>query len=158
MKKNAREYLFNNKLHCKSHEFGNNRKNFLKERLKNSVKLLDLAINSIEEWSQIKSSNCDAGNKDFFSHFLFETSYNNEHSQTDFHHTSNVDILFDGIEKAILNHAQTDSEWWQTNAKRLCFNYEGALRYFGILGCKANPHNNICLIENLLTDKKYAYV
>jgi hypothetical protein len=151
--KNVREYLFNNKLHCKSHEFGNNRKNFLKERLKNSVKLLDLAINSIEEWSQINSSNYDAEDKKFSSHFLFETSYNNEHSQTEFHHTDNVDILFDGIEKAILNHAQTNSEWWQVNAERLCLNHEGALRYFGILGCKANPHNNICLIKNLITDK-----
>ncbi|TYP70935.1 MULTISPECIES: hypothetical protein [Nitrosomonas] len=62
-------------------------------------------------------------------------------------------ILMDAVEAAILNHAQTHSEWWQSNRERLCFNHEGALLYFAILACTASPQANIDLIGRMLCDK-----
>ncbi|MEA1933429.1 MAG: hypothetical protein U9N60_03215 [Thermodesulfobacteriota bacterium] len=57
------------------------------------------------------------------------------------------------MEAAILNHAKTHSDWWQVNRERLCFNHEGALRYFAILACITKPEDNIDLIGRILRDK-----
>lgn len=151
--KDVIEYQFSSKLHCQSHEFGHKREGFLCERMVQSVALLDLAISSIEKWSQIKSLHCRITDSEYYDHFLKNTSYDRVHSQQDHHHEESDDILFNAIEKAIINHAQEQSEWWQTNSERLCFNYEGALRYFGVLACTANPRTNISLIGRLLSDR-----
>jgi len=51
------KYQFNKKLRCQSHEFGStSENNFFYERMKQSTALLDLAVESIEQWSRTKSS------------------------------------------------------------------------------------------------------
>ena len=121
--------------------------------MEQSTKLLCLALESIEKWSRIKSSRYGDPDEGHCSNFLSVTSYENAHSQDDHRHKDSQNILFDAIEAAILNHAKTHSDWWQVNRERLCFNHEGALRYFAILACTTNPEANIDLIGRLLRGK-----
>ncbi len=148
-------FHFDNKLHCQSHDFGNRRDNFLLHRMEQSTSLLDLALESIERWSRIMSSrygNTDIG---YCSEFLPKTSYENTHSQQDSRHKDSDNILLNAMEAAILHHAKTQSAWWENNRERMCFSHEGALRYFVILACTANPEANIDLIGLILCDKDF---
>lgn len=151
--KDVIEYRFNKKLHCQPHEFGKSGNEFLLQRMKKSTKLLDLALKSIERWSQIKSSQYGNNYKGHHNNFLSLTSYEYTHSKHDLHHKDSENILFDAIEGAILSHAKACSDWWQENRERLCFNDEGALRYFAILACTAKPKANIEMIGRMLSDK-----
>ena len=148
------KFRFDNKLHCQSHEFGGSNDYFLRQRMVQSTKLLDLALESIEQWSQIKLSRFGVNGAGYRSEFLSKTSYNDVHSQTDHRHIDNERILLDAVEAAIINHAKTHSDWWQSNRERLCFNHEGALRYFAILACTNYPHANIEVIGRMLCNKE----
>jgi ATPase family protein associated with various cellular activities (AAA) len=147
------KFRFDNKLHCQSHEFENSRDNFFLQRMEQSTTLLDLALESIEGWSRIKSSHYGNTDKGHRSNFLFATSYDDAHSQNDLRHKNSENILFDAMEAAIFNHARTNSDWWRANRERLGFNHEGALRYFAILACTSNPEANIDLIGRILRDE-----
>lgn len=151
--KDVMEYRFNKKLHCQSHEFGKSGNEFLLQRMKKSTELLDLALKSIERWSQIKSSHYGSNYKGHHSNFLSLTSYEYTHSEHDLHHKDSENILFDAVEGAILSHANACSDWWQANRERLYFNHEGVLRYFAILACTANPEANIEMIGHMLSNK-----
>ena len=73
-------YRFSNKLHCHPHEFGNGDNSFFRLRMEQSTALLDLAILSVEQWSNLRISTKGrwmAGSMGF----LRETSYNDAHSQ-----------------------------------------------------------------------------
>ncbi|MGV8892290.1 MAG: AAA family ATPase [Burkholderiaceae bacterium] len=148
----ALEYQFGEKLHCQAHEFGANNDDFLLRRMEQSSALLDLAIQSIEQWSHLRilvKGSWMAGS----SGFLGNASYNDAHIQNDIQHKESERILLDAMEYAILNHARTRSDWWQNNCERLCFSHEGALRYFAILACTTAPENNIDLIRRMLVNK-----
>ncbi|MDD4963088.1 MAG: ATP-binding protein [Gallionella sp.] len=149
------EGRFGEKIRCESHEFSNSNDNFIRQRMMQSVPLLDLAVATIEEWSRIKSSRYGDIQKHYYSEFLHETSYNDTLTQTAYRHIGNERILLDAMEAAILHHAKTHSDWWQSNRERLCFNPEGALRYFAILACTAVPQANIALIGRMLCIKKF---
>lgn len=149
------EFHFGNKLHCQAHEFGGSNDHFIRQRMTQSIPLLDLALATIEQWSRIKSSRYGDIQKHYYSNFLHETSYNDTHTQTDCRHIGNERILLDAVEAAILHHAKTDSDWWQSNRERLCFNPEGALRYFAILACTAVPQANIAFIGRMLCVKEF---
>ena len=147
------KYRFDKILHCQPHEFGDRNDNFLIQRMVQSTTLLDLALESIERWSRIKSSRYGNTHKGHCSNFLPFTSHADAHRQDDHRHKGSENILFDAMEAAILNHAKTQSEWWKINRERLCFNDEGALRYLAIIACTTNPEANIDLIGRTLTDK-----
>ncbi|NPU93305.1 MAG: ATP-binding protein [Gammaproteobacteria bacterium] len=146
------EFHFGNKLHCKYHEFGDRNDNFLKQRMVQSTVLLDLALDAIEQWSQIKSARYGETRIGYRSGFLGETSYSDTHTQTVHTHIDCERVLLDAIEAAILHHAQSYSDWWKKNRERLCFNREGALCYFAILAFTRTPQANIDLISRLLCD------
>lgn len=150
---NLLEYRFDNKLRCHAHEFGDRNDNFVRQRMEQSTALLDLALESIERWSHIRTSRYSETRIGYRYGFLGETSYEEAHSQRDIQHEDSMDVLFDAIEAAILHHAKTNSDWWQNNRERLCFNHEGALLYFAILACTASPEANIDLIGRILCDK-----
>lgn len=150
----AIKYHFGNKLHCQSHEFGNSHDKFLNQQMTKSIALLDLALESVERWSRIKSAYYGNDNKGYYSNYLSVTSYDHAHSQSDMRHHDSDNILFDAIEAAILDHAKTNSAWWKVNRERICFSHEGALRYFSIRAFILNPESNIDLIERLLVDKE----
>lgn len=147
------EYHFGKKLHCQPHEFGNNQDKFLADRMQKSTALLDLAMTSIEQWSQIKRSGYGDTSVSYWSGFLRETSYNDKHSQTDDRHLDGEHILLNAMEAAVVHHANTQSDWWQNTRERLCHSAEGALRYFAILACTAAPASNLDVIERMLCDK-----
>lgn len=48
-------YRFGNKLKCRPHEFGDKDNEFLSNRMINSITLLEQAISTIEQWSQVRS-------------------------------------------------------------------------------------------------------
>ncbi|MEJ1490007.1 MAG: AAA family ATPase, partial [Candidatus Sedimenticola sp. (ex Thyasira tokunagai)] len=50
------KFRLDNKLYCQPHEFGNSKNNFLHHRMVQSTTLLDLALESIEQWSKVQSS------------------------------------------------------------------------------------------------------
>lgn len=149
------ESHFGNKLYCQPHEFGDTNDDFLRQRMEVSTALLDLALESIERWSRIKSSHYCNPRMGYRSEFLHETSYSDAHTQTGHQHIDSDRILLDSIEAAILSHAKAHSDWWQNNRNRLCFNHEGALRYFAILACTILPEVNIDLIGRMLCNKEF---
>jgi hypothetical protein len=150
----VRSYRFDNKLHCKPHEFGDSQDDFLSERMQKSITLLDMAIASIEQWSQIKRSLYGRTPTSFSIGFLSETSHSDTHSQNEIRHVNSERILLDAIEAAIVHHANTQTDWWQNNRERLCFSAEGALRYFAIRACTATQTNNLDVIGRLLCEKR----
>lgn len=141
------------KLHCKSHEFGSSNDRFLADRMQKSTALLDMAIASVEQWSQIKQGRYGDTPASYWSGFLRETSYNDTHIQADHRHVSSERILLDAIESAVMHHANTYSDWWRKNREHLCSSAEGALRYFAILACTAASARNLDVIGHLLCDK-----
>ncbi|ATA24596.1 hypothetical protein BIY26_21995 [Brenneria goodwinii] len=148
------QYRFDNKLRCQPHEFGERNENFLQQRMMQSSTLLDLAVESIEHWSNVQSS-CFGETRIGYRHgFLGETSYENTHSQRDISLAESMNVLFDAVETAIIHHAKTHSDWWQKNREHLCFNHEGSLLYFAILACTVSPAANIDLIERMLSEPK----
>ncbi len=148
-------FHFGNKLHCQPHEFGDKNDNFLKQRMVQSTALLDLALETIEQWSQIQSVRYGETRIGYRSGFLSNTSYNDTHTQTDHRHIDSERVLLDAIEAAILDHAQKHSDWWQKNRERLCFNHEGALCYFAVLALTNSPAPNLDLIGRLLCDRNF---
>ncbi len=77
------KFHFNNKLHCQPHEFGKSNNNFLRNRMVQSTTLLDLALKSIEQWSEARSLHYGKTPIVYRYGFLHETSYNDIHSQHD---------------------------------------------------------------------------
>lgn len=148
------KFHFDNKLRCQPHEFGNSNDKFLTKRMVDSAKLLDLALESIEQWSQIRSNRYGETRIGYRHGYLNNTSYIDIHSQTDYLHEDNERILLDAIEAAILDHADKRSDWWLKNRERLCFSQEGALCYFAILAVTKNPLDNLDLIGRLLCDSE----
>lgn len=144
-------FRFGKHLRSQPHEFGNGNDAFLRQQMGKSITLLNLAIGAIEQWSNLRiqrKGSWMAGS----SGFLRETSYNDAHSQTDHRHIDSERVLLDAIEASILNHAKTNSDWWQGNRERLSFSHEGALRYFALRACIAAPFPNLDLIGRMLRD------
>lgn len=150
----VKKFHFDNKLHCQPHEFGSSNDTFLQRRMEQSTTLLDLALESIEDWSRIKSTRYGGTHTGYRSNFLRDTSYNDAHTQTDNRHKGSERVLLDAVEAAILNHAKVHSEWWQSNRECLSFSQEGALCYFAILAFTEFPKENIELIGRMLCEKK----
>lgn len=148
-------YRFDNKLHCQPHEFGNSGDEFLADRMRQSDTLLDLAIADIERWSRIKTLRYGETLLSYWSGFLRETSYADAHDRTDHRHVDSERTLLDAIEAGIVQRANSQSEWWQINRRRLCFSTEGALRYFALLACTSSPSVNLDVIGQMLCDKAF---
>ncbi len=148
------EYRFDRKLRCNAHEFGDRDENFIRQRMEQSGTLLGLALESIERWSNARTSRYGEMRGGYRYEFLGETSYEDAHSRRDMRHADNMDVLLDVVEAAVLHHAKENSAWWRNNRKRLCFNREGSLLYFAILACTASPETNVDLIGDMLCDSQ----
>jgi len=144
------EYKWDEKLHCKPHEFGDENECFLKNRMIESEPLLELAITSIEDWHHKRVG--DEKNRIFYNSFIHDTPYKHIHNEG-LNHVDNSFILFNAIEKAIIHHANNDSSWWENNKNRLASSTEGSLGYFAILALTQNPTNNVELIGQVINSK-----
>lgn len=151
---NVFDMEFNNRLRCGSHEFGGREDSFIRRRMEVSTELLDLALESIERWSNARASRYGETRAGYRYGFLGNTSYDDIHSQRDVRHADSVDILLDAVEAAVIYHARASSDWWRDRRERLCSSHEGALLYFVILACTASPEANKDLIERLLCDRR----
>lgn len=147
------EFRFDNKLRCDANEFGNRGGNFIRQRMEQSTALLDLALESIERWSSVRTARYGETRIGYRHGFLGNTSYEDAHSLRDIRHTDSMDVLLGALEAAILHHARMDSDWWRNNRERLSFSREGSLLYFAVLACTASPEANIELIGRMLCDK-----
>ncbi|MCX8994697.1 AAA family ATPase [Citrobacter portucalensis] len=148
------QYKLDNKLRCQAHEFGNRNDNFLQQRMLQSSVLLDHALESIEYWSLVQASRFGDIRKGYRHGFLGETSFEDTHSHRDMKHAGSMNILLDAVEVSILQHAKTNSDWWQKNRERICFSNEGALFYFGIIACTKFPETNIDVVGSILCDRE----
>lgn len=146
-------YSFGDKLHCQSHDFGEKNEDFLKKRMVHSTVLLDLTLATIEKWNQIKAAHYGETRIGYHHGYLSNTSYDDAHSQDDDRYVDGERLLFDAIEAAVLEHAKNNSEWWQQNRDRLCFNRDGALCYIAVLALTNFPQTNVDLIGRLLCDR-----
>lgn len=145
---------FGNKLHCQSYEFSDKDDNSLRERMIASTELLDLAIQSIEDWTRLRVSKQGPWKAGHYG-FLGSTSFEFKHSKRDFHHVDSEGILMRAIEAAVLHQASLQSEWWNNNRKNLSESQDKALQYFVLLACTENPTVNLGIIENVLTKHEW---
>lgn len=150
---NVLDFRLDNKLRCSPHEFGDSKEDFICQRMKESTVLLNLALDSIEQWSKARAARYGETRVGYRHGFLSETSYEDAHTQRDTRHVDDLDVLLDALEAAILHHAAENSEWWRENRERLCTNHEGALVYFAIRACTVSPEANLDLIGQMLCDK-----
>ena len=142
-----------NKLHCQVLQNEESKKDYLKQRMLGSTVLLDLALQSIEQWSQFNGLHHGKTRIGYRGGYLRDTSYLDTHSEIDVRFVDDLRILLDAIEAAVFNNAQKHSDWWLHNRERLCFNQEGALCYFAVRALSNSPQQNIDLIGRLLCDK-----
>jgi len=145
------KFHLSDKLRCGAHEFKN--RDFLCDRMQRSERLLDLAIDTVEQWSAIKTEHY-YGKREWGAHFLNSTSYRQTHSQHDICHVTAENVLFSAIEKAILQHTKQHSNWWQANRQKLCHSRELALRYLALLALIESPEPNLAEVCGLLTDQE----
>ena len=141
------------KLHCQVLQNEESTKDYLKQRMLGSTVLLDLALQTIEQWSQLNVVHNGQTRIGYREGYLRTTSYFDAHSETDVRFVDEIHILFDAIEAAVINNAQKHSDWWLHNRERLCFNQEGALCYFAVRALTNFPQQNFDLISRLLCDK-----
>ena len=144
-------YNFNNKLNCQPHYFGKN--NQLQQLMQKSTRLLNLAVDTIKEWSNLRLSSYRVDTK-WHEGFLNLTSYERTHSKSDLYHESDGNVLFGAVEKNILWHAKENTKWWSDNKVEINSSQEGAFSYFSILAFIEAPEDNTELIVNLLVNGK----
>jgi ATPase family associated with various cellular activities (AAA) len=136
-------------LHCKPHDF--RQENFLAERLEQSDELLDLALDSLECWSndcapEYKRDALRTG-------FLRETSWRLKHNGTEYHHVDALTFLFSSLESSLKCRSRRNDRWWEANEPRLRTTLDAALRYLVIQAYKENIHSNLIGIESQLKDE-----
>lgn len=104
---------------------------FFKNRMRVSDTLLDEAVSALEKWSAdnpLSQGLQDGWNQDFRDY----TSFAKTHSKNSFGSSGGGEALLQAVEESVLYRAEARQSWWRSNAKRLCFNSCGALRYIGL--------------------------
>lgn len=144
---NSYGYEWEEKLLDKDYYFAH--ENFLAQRLIGSPSLLVLAVNSINEWSNIYHSHYNH----FDTHGLLHTSYADNHLKEGDVYASDR-VLFKALEHAIIHHIQLGSSWWQKQSSQITFSSNAALCYSGIIGLTKYPENNLSVIFSILTNKE----
>jgi hypothetical protein len=126
---------------------------FLENRLLKSNKLLDLAVNWIENWSKNGfPSYLEEG--DIWEIFLSESSYRLKHSSGVMHRVDSLTHLLDGIEKAFQEHCRLNDRWWQDSEPKLRSTQDGCLRYFLIQAYKVNIQSSLDGVVAQLENKQ----
>ena len=151
----AREHEIEETLHCDETCFRDD-KDFV-GHLGASDVLLGLAISALETWSQAVAlgpePEPDATASGPNSVFLDETTFEITHSIQHLRHTNNLARLVRGVETAILQRAKADAGWWRDNARRICLNDCGGLRYVGILAMTQFPEANADVAKAFFADE-----
>lgn len=143
-------------LHCDETRFRGDQQ--LPSRIGLSDVLLDLAVTSIESWGYSVSTDSRSTTAELEpapnNAFLNKTTYDDTHSIQPIRRLSSFAHLVRGVEAAILERAKQGTSWWQANARRICLNDCGALRYMGILAMTRFPEENIECAQAFFTSDK----
>jgi len=142
-------YDLSSQLHCGPSDL--HKEDFLQQLLIRSESFLNLAISSLEKW--IDQSFAPSEEHPIVAMLLHESSWELVHSQRDNHHIESLNVLLNGIEAAICNHAAENSEWWKTNIGRLLSHREETFRYLFLEAVQKNIEANISSIKSILLDK-----
>lgn len=146
----VKSYNWDDKLRCRPYDFSDISKTYFSDRMRNSSVLLALAIEAIERWSQVKNKNHPSA----LRNFLNETTFSESEDDTGSGPISSIRIFFDSVERSLIEHAASNTEWWKNNRDRICFSPEKSLQYFGVLSCISAPRTNLDLAANILCSKK----
>ncbi|WP_436178449.1 hypothetical protein [Acidovorax sp. LjRoot66] len=121
-------------------------------RFADSELLLNLAIASLEQWSEnLREGRGTTGPNRIF---LEETSFGVNHSRHAHHHPTALNNLLEAVELAVLRHAKDNDEWWKINGLNICLNNCGGLRHIGMLAMTRNPEANIELTKEFFADDR----
>ena len=131
-------------LRCDSHNFGDEQ---LANRMKASEDLLNLALTTVEAWRRSMDARYRS-QADWEQSQLRCTSYESDHREGPMH-LSNDDLLFRAIEAGVLERANKNTPWWQSNKQRLAESREGALRYWVVKALTVNPSLDLDLAAEL---------
>jgi hypothetical protein len=142
---------FDQKLRCQPHEFKED--TFLESRMLGSDALLECAIADTERWSALRNETYSR-RVGFREGFLTQTSYDAAHSNHAMQHVSAETVLFNAMQRAILQHAKLHSAWWVAHREHLCRSDDGAIRYFAMLAVTEFPGSNTAQASSLLLDKE----
>ena len=145
----VRQFRFDRKLRCSREEFRD--PDFLARRMSQSQRLLDLAVDAIEQWSVARGGDFSSS-REWEEGYLRETSYSDVHSCDNMRHVSAERVLFDAVEGAISRNADEQSDWWTQNRERLCVSREGSLRYFALVALTRTPQENTEQIARVAAD------
>lgn len=122
------KYGYDNIFRCRPYEFGHQNETFLRKRMVQSSALLDLAISSIEHWSQCRATKYGETSIGYRHGFLGDTSYDKKNNVQDKHHADSIEVLFDAVEAGINFNASNNTDWWKkivnvfaSIAKVLCY-------------------------------------
>lgn len=130
----------------------------LVDRFIASDALLSLAVSALESWGRSvalgPSTKPGAVASGPNSTFLNETTYEVTHSIQHLRHTSNLARLVRAVENAILERAKANTGWWKDNARRICLNDCGGLRYVGILALTHFPEANADAAKAFFADEQ----
>lgn len=142
------------KLRCSPHDFHSGHDDFIQQRMSQSAELLNLAVKSIKQWSDLYESHHEEIQTNYKRGFLCDTSYDRTHSQRDMHYANNLNILLDAVEFSILHHAKENSYWWLENRQQLLISRDATLLYFLIKACIIAPKSNTDLITLILCNNQ----
>lgn len=143
-----RRFDIGKKLHCDPHVFHD--KEFLRNRLIRSDWLLDVAINTLEEWAT--KDDGYSSTRRLRSTFLYSSSWEYRHSHNDIHSADGLIVLLAGIEHAFKHHARANDDWWRRCEPQLRTVREETLLYFLTQAYKENPEANVDGMASLLTN------
>lgn len=140
----TREEEIEETLHCDETCFQHDQD--LVDRFIASDELLSFAVSALESWghSVALGPGAELGTETSGpnSTFLSETTYEVTHSIQHLQHTSHFARFVRAVENAILERAKANTDWWKDNARRICLNDCGGLRYVGILALTHFPEAN----------------
>jgi len=141
------QLLDNNELHCEDHCFCD--KSFLDRHLKFSDTFLNLALEAIIAWSK---QNYTWRDIDLTNAFIGESSWEQTHNSGGIYGVNGLTELLEGVEGALIYHAEVNSSWWQKEESKLRSCKEITLRYFLIKAYSKNPEKNVLGITYQLAD------
>jgi hypothetical protein len=103
--------------------------------------LLDIVINTLEEWSTKNGGY--SSNRRLRSSFLRSSSWEYRHSHKDMHPADGLTDLLASVEHAFKLHARADDAWWRRREPQLRSAQEEMLLCFLAQAYKENPEANV---------------
>ena len=151
----CRDFVFNKPCrvhqgpHCSPHDF--HREDFLVSRLSQSERFLDLAIATIDSWSEQNSEEYSRGG--LHLRLLDHTESGRVHSKQSVRPAHGTDFLVKALSVALCHHANKRTDWWLNNEPRLRAHRDVGVRYLLFLAYREDLSGNLSGIAAQLLDE-----